>query len=195
MMDEKVAPFAPVIIRLLQGIIYTDSKEWNLLHHYENPIREYLAQIGMELYFAQEKGFAYILQQEAEDKQSALAKLPRLTRRIKLSYAVTILAVLLREKLLQHEQKASFEPLGVSRDDIVEMVKIFLRDNPNEKRVAEQIDQHIAKLVEVEFLQESKKYAGRFEVRPILAAKIDSEILVEIKTKLQAVKEAVNDDE
>jgi Domain of unknown function (DUF4194) len=103
MRSNLVAPYAAVVMKLLQGPLYQDDAPWNLLLQYREQVRLYFAQMGLELQFYEEDGFAYVRQPEIEDDEGNHLDLPRLTRRIQLSYHVTLLCVLLREQLLQFE--------------------------------------------------------------------------------------------
>jgi len=104
MRANLVAPYAAVVMKLLQGPLYhDDTTTWNLLLQYAEQVRVYCAQISLELQFHEEDGFAYLRQAEIEHEEGDPLTLPRLTRRIPLSYHVTLLCVLLREQLLQFE--------------------------------------------------------------------------------------------
>ncbi len=58
-------PYAPVIIKLLQGVIYNDDKElWDNLIKYHIPIKEYFKVIGIDVLIYETEGFAFLKQKQ-----------------------------------------------------------------------------------------------------------------------------------
>src|SRR6266849_4561853 len=101
MRSNVITPYAPAVIRLLQGPLYSDdATAWKLLVQHSDQIRNYCGQMGLELLLHEEDGFAYLRQPEWEDDEGRSIELPRLTRRQPLSRDVSMLCVLLREQLL-----------------------------------------------------------------------------------------------
>ncbi|MFX6884179.1 DUF4194 domain-containing protein, partial [Acinetobacter baumannii] len=81
-METKIprAPFAAVIIKLLQGPVYADDKNiWRELQAWSSAIQEYFGKIGMTLEIADQDGFARIIQPEAGENDET--PLPRLMRK------------------------------------------------------------------------------------------------------------------
>lgn len=191
MKNIVIAPYAAVIIKLFQDVVYQeDVANWDLLLRHVTPIREYFGKIGLELQLHETEGFAYLHQ--PDDDTDDEVSLPRLVRRDKLSYEVTLLGVLLREKLLQFEASGSTSPrLILPKDEIHEMLRLFFKDHTNEVRLMRDFDISVNKMVELGFL---KRLTGAdnnlFEVRRILKAKFSADTLVEIKQKLQAHAES-----
>jgi len=78
----------------------------------------------------------------------------------------------------------------LSRDDIVELVRVFLPDGPNEAKLIDQIETTINKVAELGFLQKLKPSGGaavgpaNFEVRRILKAFVDAQWLAEFDARL-----------
>jgi hypothetical protein len=192
-----VAPYAPVIIKLLQDVLYQeDSGHWDLLLRHQKLVQEYFEKIGIEVLIDESEGYAF-LRQPADEEISGgeqPVSLPRLVRRDRLSYHVTLLCVLLREKLQQFDSSAS----GAARlifheDDIHEMMHPFYRERSDEVRLYKSIDSIIKQVVDMGFL---KRLTGPeenlFEVRRILKARISADTLVEIKEKLKAYAESTD---
>ncbi|HCF29528.1 MAG TPA: hypothetical protein DEV81_20515, partial [Cyanobacteria bacterium UBA11049] len=75
----------PVVLKLLQGAIYSDDPHWERLQTYLLPIREYLGKIGLEVRNHEVDGFAY-LEQPDPDPEDKSEPLPRLTARHQLSF-------------------------------------------------------------------------------------------------------------
>jgi hypothetical protein len=143
--------------------------------------------MGLELQFHEEDGFAYVRQPEIEDEEGNPLDLPRLTRRIPLSYHVTLLCVLLREQLLQFEA-TNLESAAclLTRDQIYEMLLPTLPERTNEVQVRRKADALIEQVVELGFLKK-RPHLGPdyFEVRRILKAKLDAEKLQQLKERLK----------
>ena len=69
MMDKNsILPYAPVIIRLLQGVVYDDNRElWNALTDYQVQIKEYFDVIGVDVLIHESEGFAFLKQRQAAE--------------------------------------------------------------------------------------------------------------------------------
>ncbi len=182
--NTTLAPYSPAVIRLLQGVVYEeDKKTWDLVVAYQSDIRQYLQVMGLMLELYESDGYAFVRQRTAEaDDEEAL---PVLVRRMPLSYPVTLLCVLLRERLLEFDaQGGDSSRLIVSREQIVEMIRAFLPEKSNEARVVDSIDATINKLVDYNFLRKLVNRSGEYEVMRILKARITVTELQEIKQKL-----------
>lgn len=194
MKNDSVAPYAPVIIKLLQDVVYEeDSTNWNLFLSYSTPIREYFGKIGVEVYLDEAEGYAYLRQPEADnDEEQHTPPLLRLVRRRELSYKVTLLCVLLREQLREFDASGSESTrLILSTGQIREMIIPFFKEQANEVRLFKEVDSIINQAVELGFLKLLRGTEDdRYEVRRILKAKISADKLVEIKQKLQAYAES-----
>ena len=96
---------------------------------------------------------------EAADDEAG-SRLPRLVARRPLSFPVSLLLALLRKKLAEFDAGGGDTRLILTRDDIVELVRVFLPDSSNEARLIDQIDAHINKIVDLGFLRRLKPAAG-----------------------------------
>lgn len=182
--NTTFVPYSPAVIRLLQGVVYEeDKKTWDLVVAYQADIRQYLHVLGLLLEVYESEGYAFVKQKPAEaDEEEAL---PVLVRRMPLSYPVTLLCVLLREKLLEFDARGGDSSrLIVSREQIREMILVFLPEKSNEARVVDSIDATINKLIDYNFLRKLTNRTGEYEVMRILKARITVAELQEIKQKL-----------
>jgi hypothetical protein len=185
MMDKKsILPYAPVIIRLLQGVAYDDNREmWNALIDHQVQIKEYFDIIGVDVLIYESEGFAFLKQRQADEDAEVV--LPNLIERRQLSYPVTLLCVLLVEKLLEFDVRGGDSTrLIMDKDEIKEMVRIFLSEKTNEARLLDSLDAHINKLTEYGFLRKLTTSEDKYEVKRILKAKITADALQEIKQRL-----------
>ena len=78
----------------------------------------------------------------------------------------------------------------LSRDDVVELVRVFLPDGTNETKLIDQIETTINKVAELGFLHKLKPAGGAaagqasYEVRRILKAFVDAQWLAEFDARL-----------
>ena len=186
---EKQAPYAAVVIKLLQGTLEADDSAWSLLLDYRIAVREHFESFGVALHLDEVEGYAYLTQPEAGDDEveDTPETLPRLVRRQKLSYNATLLCVLLRERLVRFDQRELRSTQAVvSKSDIQGMLTLFLEERTDEKRVLRTVDTLIRQVTDLGFLKKLSGDEERYEIRRIIRAKLSADDLVEIKEKLAA---------
>lgn len=83
----------------------------------------------------------------------------------------------------------------LSREQITEMIRVFLPPTSNEARLTDQIDAHINKAVEYGFLRQAKNTEQVYEVRRILKAFVDGQWLADFDEKLAEYAGLVTGDE
>ena len=181
-----------LLINLLKSVMYRDSDErqWSALLNLQAQVRDYVAVLNLDLILDEAEGYAFLKSRPEPDEDEATARLPRLVARRPLSYPVSLLLALLRKKLAEFDAGGSDTRLVLSRDEIVELVRLFLPDGSNEARLIDQIEQSINKIVELGFLHKLK-FAGsavagppNYEVRRILKAFVDAQWLAEFDQRL-----------
>jgi len=184
-----------VVVRLLKGVLYQDDDAtlWSALLELQARIRDYVAVIGLELRLDEAEGYAFLRSQSNDDDSSA--KLPRLIVRRPLSFPVSLLLALLRKKLAELDAGGGDTRLVLTRDEIVELVRVFLPETSNETRLIDQIETHLNKIVELGFLRRLKSAGGAasgapaFEVRRILKAYVDAQWLAELDARLAGYRD------
>ena len=177
-----------LVIILLKGVIYqeADAGLWSALLNLQARVRDYVAVLGLELVFDEAEGYAF-LRSCQESEEDAASKLPRLVARRPLSFPVSLLLALLRKKLTEFDASAGDTRLVLSRDEIVELIRVFLPESSNEAKLIDQIETHLNKIVELGFLRRLKPSAGQaamFEVRRILKAFVDAQWLADFDARL-----------
>ncbi|MSN25852.1 MAG: DUF4194 domain-containing protein [Geobacter sp.] len=184
-----------LVIPLLKGVIYqeNDPGQWNALMKLQAGVRDYVVVLGLELVLDEAEGYAFLRSRpEAEDDASA--KLPRLVARRPLSFPVSLLLALLRKKLAEFDASGGDTRLVLTRDEIVELVRVFLPESSNEARLIDQIETHLNKIVELGFLRRLKSGSTQsggqtvYEVRRILKAFVDAQWLADFDTRLAAYR-------
>jgi hypothetical protein len=152
---------------------------------------DYLRVIGLALEVDEAEGFAYLCQENLDESEDNI--LPKLVQRRPLSYPVSLLCVLLRKKLIEADAGGSDIRVVLSKDQITEMMRVFLPDKANEAKLIDKIGTHINKVVELGFLRKHQKETNVYEVRRIIKALVDADWLSEVDEKLRAYHEyAIN---
>ncbi|AJE20373.1 DUF4194 domain-containing protein [Azotobacter chroococcum] len=175
-------------IALLKGVLYREGDErlWGALLDLQARVRDYVAVLGLELMLDEAEGYAFLKSRPEPEDTSATHHLPRLIARRPLSFPVSLLLALLRKKLAEFDAGGGDIRLVLSRDDIVELVRVFLPDSSNEARLIDQIETHINKVVDLGFLRRLKTAGGpaSYEVRRILKAFVDAQWLADFDARL-----------
>lgn len=172
-----------VLVALFKGVLYQDAAPtvWQDLLDLQTRVRDYVGVLGLELLLNEAEGYAYLRQREPTDGEE---ELPRLVPRRQLSYPVSLLLALLRKKLAEHDAAAGDPRLILSREQIADMVRLFLPDTTNEAKLMDRIDAHVNKVVEFGFLRRMRGQEGQFEVQRILKAFVDAQWLAEFEQRL-----------
>lgn len=180
-------------ITLLKGVIYREGDErlWSNLLNLQSRVRDYMAVLGLDLVLDEAEGYAF-LKSRPEPDDVETARLPRLVARRPLSFPVSLLLALLRKKLAEFDAGGGDTRLVLARDDIVELVRVFLPTSSNDAKLIDQIETHISKAVDLGFLRRLKPTGGsaagpsNFEVRRILKAYVDAQWLADFDARLTA---------
>ena len=175
---------ASAIIELMRGVVYREQSEqtWDTLERRVGLVRDHFADIGVEVVVDATEGYAYL---RSADEDADEEPLPRLVRRRTLTYNVSLLLVLLRKRLVEFETSGSDGKLVLSRDGIVEMLRVFLADSTNEARVIDRVDSTIKQVAEHGFLRPLRGSIDLWEVRRILKAYVDAQTLSDYAGKLR----------
>ena len=184
-----------LLVSLLKGVLYRDDAAdlWNNLLHLQARVREHAGVLGLELTLDDAEGYAFLRSRpDAEDESGA--RTPRLMARRQLSFQVSLMLALLRKKLAEFDAGGDDTRLVLPRDEIVEMVRVFLPESSNEARVTDRIDGHLNRIVELGFLRRMKApgVEEAFEVRRILKAFVDAQWLAEFDAKLEEYRAALD---
>lgn len=174
-----------VVVSLLKGIIYREDSQdmWRALLNQQAGIQDYVAVIGLELMIDEAEGYAFLRSRLDPDDNGA-AKVPRLVARRQLSYPVSLLLALLRKKLAEFDAGGSETRLILSRDEIVELIRIFLPAGSNEVKLIDQVDSTLNKIAELGFIRRLRGQGNMIEVRRIIKAFVDAQWLADFNERL-----------
>ncbi len=184
MLNQAPQPYAPVIIKLLKGVIYNDDTHWENLQSNLNPIRDYFAKIGVDLYNDDRAGFAYLTQPREIEIEGKKEILPRLTISHKLGLKITIFGVLLRIELQQFDASEQIGKAVISLEKIRELLEPYLENN-NEQKFRNEVKSLIKSAIDLGILKELSGQDAKYEIMRIIKAKIDAENLEQLKQKLE----------
>ena len=183
--DERLSQ---VLVHLFRGVLHRDSAPqlWQHLLDLQARVRDYVGVLGLELMLDEGEGYAYLRQRPRDEDDDS--QLPRLVPRRQLSYPVSLLLALLRKKLAEHDAGGGDTRLILTREQIVDLMRVFLRDTANEARLLDRMDSHIRRVVELGFLRRLRGDEERYEVQRTLKAFVDAQWLGELEERLRVYR-------
>ncbi len=195
-----VPELSQLMVQLLKGVLYRDDDErlWASLLRLQARVREQSAVLLLDLVLDEAEGHAFLKSRPDPDESEGAPRLPRLVARRPLSYRVSLMLALLRKRMAEFDVGGGDTRLVLSRDDIAELVRVFLPDGPNEARLIDQVDATIAKVVDLGFLRRLKPAGvsgqdrGHYEVRRILKAFVDAQWLADFDERLETYRTALS---
>jgi hypothetical protein len=181
-----------VLVHLMRGPLYRDThdKLWRLLLGVRHQVSDYVTVLGLSVVIDEAEGYAYLRSRPIDDD---VPEFPRLVARRALSFHVSVLLSLLRKRLAEFDASSAELRLILSRDQIIEMLRLFMPDSTNDARLVDTIDAHINKAVELGFLRRLRDEQDLFEVRRILKAYIDGQWLSQFDARLDEYMTELNE--
>jgi hypothetical protein len=176
---------ASVVIPLLKGVIYQEESPalWGSLLNLLAAVQDYVAVLGLELIVDEAEGYAF-LRSGSESERDGPESTPRLMARRQLSYPVSLLLALLRKKLAEFDAGGGDTRMILSRDEVVELIRIFLPSASNEVKLIDQVDATLNKIAELGFIRRLRGEKQMIEVRRIIKAFIDAQWLADFDQRL-----------
>ena len=182
-----------LVIPLLKGVLYReeDGALWEALLTLQARVRDYVAVLALDLVLDEAEGYAF-LRAKPVDEDTA-AKLPRLVARRPLTFQVSLLLALLRKKLAEFDASGGESRLILSREQVAELVRVFMPAGSNESRLMDLVETQLNKVIELGFVRRlkpvgegSKKGVAMpmYEVRRILKAYVDAQWLADLDQRL-----------
>ena len=193
-----VPELSQLMVHLLKGVLYRDDDErlWASLLRLQARVGEQAAVLLLDLVLDEAEGHAFLKSRPDPDEAEGAPRLPRLVARRPLSYPVSLMLALLRKRMAEFDAGGGDTRLVLSRDDIAELMRVFLPDGTNEARLIDHVDATITKVVDLGFLRRLTPAAGagqdsgHSEVRPILKAFVDAQWLAEFDARLEVYRTA-----
>lgn len=193
--SETQPDLGNVLVVLLKGVLYQDSdpKRWLQLLNLQSSIRDYVTILDLELILDEAEGFAFLRSRREENERYTTDEIPRLVTRRQLSFPVSLLLALLRKKMAEFDASGGETRLVLTREDITDLIRLFLPDSSNEAKLVDQIERHLNKVLELGFLRklkpETPSSQPAYEVRRILKAFVDAQWLSEFDARLEEYRQ------
>jgi len=187
-MSETTIDLSTILVSLLKRVVYQEHDEylWGNLLRLQPRVREFVAVIGLQLILDEAEGYAFLRSRNDNDGDDD--SVPRLVARRPLSFPVSLLLALLRKRLAEFDATGGDTRLVLSRDEIVDLLRVFLPQTTNEVRIISQVDSYINKIEDLGFIRRLKTQPGQetmFEVKRILKAFVDAQWLSELDERLK----------
>jgi hypothetical protein len=185
--ETTEASLSAVVVALMKGVLYQeqDAGLWQALLRLAPRVRDYVAVLGLELALDEAEGYAFLRSRAPGEGEPDV---PRLVARRPLSFPVSLLLALLRKKLAEFDAAGGDTRLILSRDDVAELVRVFLPARSNEARLVDQVDTHLNRIAELGFVRRLRGQEQMIEVRRILKAFVDAQWLAEFEARLAAYR-------
>jgi len=180
---QRNPKLSAVVIALCKGMIdrEADSQLWQWLLNMQMAVSEYVETLGLKLILDEVEGYAFLRAREYEAESD---KLPRLIPRRQLSFHVSLLLALLREKMAESDASGGEARVIVSRDEVLEMIRIFLPEGSNEVRLIDQVDGYLNQIVKMGFARKLKGSDKMLELHRIIKSFVDAQWLAEFDQRL-----------
>jgi hypothetical protein len=181
------------VVNLLRGPIFRDTHErpWALLLAHGNQVADYVAVLGLQVHVDEAEGYAYLRSRPDDEENNDI---PRLVARRPLSFHVSMLLALLRKRLAEFDATSSETRLVLSREQIVEMLRLYLPESTNEARLVDNIDTYLNRVVEMGFLRKLRGHEDLYEVRRIIKAYVDGQWLSDFNARLDEYLAGLGED-
>lgn len=189
--NSTVAPFAEAVQYLLTGVVYKEERKtaWEQIMQYTKQIKHFLMQINVELIIIDDdkSGFAYLRHFE-NDETPHLRKLLKTQR---LSYELSVLCMLLREKLEDFDDSTNRSAdLYMTRKEIHLMIAGHCAQRKHLDKLTKDLDAYIKDLIENRKIlrhvgdTSAEKSEHKFKVLRIIKAMFTVETLNAFNTKI-----------
>ena len=196
-----IPELSQLMVLLLKGVLYREEDEpvWASLLRLQARVREQCGVLLLDLVLDEAEGHAFLKSRPEPDASEGAPHLPRLVARRPLSYPVSLMLALLRKRMAEFDAGGGDTRLVLSREDMTELLRVFLPDGTNEARLVDQVDTTISKVVDLGFLRRLKAPAGspqdkgHFEVRRIVKAFVDAQWLAEFDARLETYRTALSE--
>jgi hypothetical protein len=173
-----------LVIQLFKGPLYRDSHEklWEPLTRHRRRVADHVGVLGLRLEVDEIDGFAFL--RGLREGESDVAY-PRLIARHTLSFATSLLVALLRKRLLEFDTSSSEVRLVLSRDQILDLVRVSAPTSQDDVTLGREIDRHIKRIEELGFLHRLRGSDDQYEVRRIIRAFVDGQWIGEFDRRLR----------
>ena len=183
-----------VVIALFKGPLYRDAHEqlWPQLLKLRARVADHVGVMGLRLEVDESEGYAFL--RSLRDDESDV-EYPRLVTRHTLGFQTSLLIALLRKRLAEFDATSSDARLVLGRDQIVEMLRVYLPSGADDVKTVRVVESHIKKVEELGFLHRLRGSDDQYEVRRIIRAFVDGQWLSDFDQRLREYVESIAGDD
>ena len=172
------------VTQLMKGVVYRDTHDhaWRSLLELQPQARDYVDVLGLQVVIDEAEGYAFLRQRPADPgrRRPAAPADPAPGAVLPRQPAARAAA----QEAGRVRRPGRDTRLMLTREQMAEMVRVFLPATSNEARLTDQIDAHINKAAELGFLRPVKNSEQTYEVRRILKAFVDGQWLADFDARL-----------
>ena len=174
---------------LLKGAVYSDDAAiWNLVMSNVSTLETFFCRIGLRLVLDESEGIAYLRQFVEGEASDGYDSLPRLFRASRLSYAQTLLCVLLRDELRRFEEEdLRNERCVVEESILLEQWTALHNITEDEVRQQKNLVASLRQLEDLGFVKRFSDEPPTWEIRRVLKARLPVSELERLRDVLAAV--------
>ena len=185
--------YTPVNIYLMKGILYSSNAEiWELLVRYEPDVKSYFSDSSLDVYIDKVEGHAYL---KPLDEDEMMEDLPKIIEKRQLSFQVSLLCLLLRKHLIEHDSQGDQVRAIISEDELIALMKPFLKETTNEVNQIKQIRASINKVRLEGFLRPMQNDGDHYEINRIIKGFINADIVQQTLEKYKNQNNETLDDD
>ncbi|MEM7810013.1 MAG: DUF4194 domain-containing protein [Planctomycetota bacterium] len=185
--SNALPEWMPAAVALLRGTVYgTDERLWALVLGNRSSLESYVSRIGLRLVVDEmTPGIAYLRQAREDELPDGVDGVPQLIRQTRLSYAQTVLTVLLRDEYRRFEDgNTPDERCVFDEADLFDQWCTFFGADEDEKKLRTSLKSCLSRLSEIGFVRKLKSAGSNWEVLPILKARLTIEVLEDLRDQL-----------
>lgn len=201
---KLVQPGALMVFLLKHYIDREDDKQlFESLVRQEREVEEFCRRLFLRLVVDHESGYAYVRSlTEEELPQNVGQRPPQLLTKRSLPFYDSMVLILLRQRLLEFELSGQLGRLVLERAEILTMVKTFVHNVNNDKRLDDNLNKAIDNLCALGLLSKNKSAAAtkkadrnleRIEVKRIISVIVTPEILKQADDILESYAQHIKD--
>jgi hypothetical protein len=175
--------FSRALVALFKNVIFKETapEHWEVILAQKYKIEDYVSKVGLTLIVDEMDGYGYLKQRSYGEGEE---EIPRLVPRHALSYPVSLLLILLRKQLLEFDSITGDQRLIITRQQMAERMRLFLKDTTNEAKMVANIDKHIDRIEKMGFLRRLRGSEDTFEVQRIIRSFVNAEWLHNVNERL-----------
>lgn len=177
-------PRGYMIARLMKGVVYKedDPTLFNNIIQEQNAIKSYVRELGLNIVIHEKENYIF-LRSLSEEEYEKLGldddiRPPTLIAKRKLSFEVSLLLVMLRKLLLEHDRVSSNERLVLSFDDILAVMASCFGKTVENASLRKKTETCISKICEMSFLKKiNHNQEVLYEVKRILISIVNANFI------------------